>query len=864
MRRLVSKLVTFLLGFSFASLALAQASPKLREDEAKLRKSLITDLSYKVNLKLSESDPEYHGLMTILFHMTDQQPLRIDFSQGKVESLSDRNGKAVPFQYDGEAIRLAKDALKRGPNEFRIRYSAPYSNGRFGLFRYKDSLDGKVYVFSDFQPYDANRLYPLFDQPDLRAPMTLEVEVPESWQVVSTTMETSVAKAGTKGRSVWTFPATPALAPYLYSLHAGPFHVWKDPLSRLPSRLFGRASQARQVRYEEWFQYTRHALEFFEQLTGIPYPFGKMDQMLVPEFRGGMENVAAITYSEGFINPGVRTRIEQLITASVIMHELAHMWFGNLVTTSWWDNLWLNESFASYMESLAMADHPEFRDYWEDVHTMKTKGLRADAYPTTHPIVQAVPDTNSTNFDRITYNKGAAFLRVFHQRVGDVNFRKGLNLYLKTHAYGNATIEDWVKAFEKASGKPLKDFVDSWTLTAGSNTLEAAKVCSKDGRLEKLTVVQTAPEAHPTLRTRSNTIDLYSIRDGKATTYARLKADISGKTTDVPVNNLKCPDLVFLNADDSDFVHLNWNNGEKAFLLKYGERIAEPLLKLNMMSSLFTEAEQGRIPLQDYVTLLLRVIEQDQNRNVLDFARGSLSQMRNLYLYYVPDLEKRRNVASTSAQALERAFHTKGRSDGDRISIFAEMLSMLLLAENRQRLETLWEQSDRWKPALEHQGNRWTLLQSLQLLGSPKAKAWADQLKAQDQTSAGEKSYLAFEVMGWPYAKRAETVASIAAGKSAYSIADINSIMSAAFHPVRRQDMVRFLNESFLTTAQSASQNSSIFVALALVNNITPTLCDASDDARYEKVLTMSWTKNLLDTQRDQQETSRRCHRLRF
>ncbi len=856
MRRFGLCIVSLLLTFS--STILAQSSPKLSEVEAKLRKSLIKDLAYEVRLNLSETEPLYTGLMTISFQLVENAALRIDFTEGTVMTLTDRTGQPIAFTYDGEAIRLAKGTLSQGSHALNISYSAPYSKSRMGLFRYKDKLDGKVYVFSDFQPYDANRLYPLFDQPDLRAPLTLEVEVPESWQLVSTTRESSI-KAAKKGRRLWTFPATQPLPPYLYSLHGGPFAVWQDPLSPFASRLFARASQAKNVRFAEWFDFTRYAIEYFEKLTDIPYPFIKLDQMLVPEFGGGMENVASVTYSEGYIYPGVRTQAERSFVLSIILHELAHMWFGNLVTTSWWDNLWLNESFASYMQILAQADHPDFRDSWEGNHRSKFVAIRADALPTTHPIVQAVADTNSTNFDRITYNKGAAFLRVFHQKVGDESFKKGLNLYLKTHAFGNATIADWVKAFEKASGQDLKGFVDSWTLTAGTNELRAEKTCSKDGKLEQLTLVQTAPATHPTLREHTNRVDLYSIQGGQAKKYASIKAQINGERTKLALADAACPDLVFPNADDSDFSNIVWAAEELAFLLKHGEGLEDPLLKLNMMSSLFVEVEMGRIPVQGYTDLILRVLEREKNSHVLDFALRQLMNLKRFYLDIIPDLGKRKEFASKAAQSLSKAYQVPNRSDSDRIDVFGEMISMLLLVEDLKSLEAIWQKPAQWRVGLEPNDNRWLILQAMNLLGSKQAKAWAEQLKAKDTTNSGDKSYLAFQVQTWPYQKKLDTVKEIMLGKANYRQAEVNSIFESVFSPVKRDEWARFIENESLALAQVASKESSKDLATAFIRNLTVPLCNAKDKARYEKLLAMNWTQNLMDLLRDQQVSSQRC-----
>jgi aminopeptidase N len=340
----------------------------LTQADAANRSAMVGDVAYEVYVDLTESDG-YTGRVNIAFKaVSATRPLTLDFGGGTVDELN-INGQRIDADYNGAFIALPAGAIVDGRNEVRIAYRRPYSTDGSGVYRFVDPEDDRPYVYTYLWPYYANRLFPAFDQPDLKATYKLTVRAPRDWTVVSAARETSVEADG--GSAVWTFPPTERFSTYIFSLHAGPYTVWEDRAGDVPIRLFARQSLAPHVPVEEWLDVTRRGLTFYGDYFGIPYPFHKYDQLIVPDSTiGAMENVAAVTFAESFVQRGPSTRFQREDRANVILHEMAHMWFGNLVTKEWWNGLWLNESFATYMASLAVAEATDFKGAWHTFFLM--------------------------------------------------------------------------------------------------------------------------------------------------------------------------------------------------------------------------------------------------------------------------------------------------------------------------------------------------------------------------------------------------------------------------------------------------------------------------------------------------------------
>ncbi|MCC7440834.1 MAG: aminopeptidase N, partial [Bdellovibrionales bacterium] len=489
----------------------------LSKEEALYRSERVSDVRYELSFELERTSteagatPVFGGKAVVRFKLkAPAEGLTLDFVGG-TQAAAVVNGTPLGEEtYNGKFIALPAQALKVGENEAAVEFTHPYSSSGAGLYRFVDPEDKRVYVYTDFEPFDANQLFPCFDQPDLKATYLAEVSAPASWTVVSASRETEAtdlpAVEGQKGeaRKLWKFPVTSRFSTYIFPLHAGPYKIWTadEPATgtvegeTIPLRLFARQSLARYVRPDDWFPATRQGFAFFQEYFASPYPFGKYDQLIVPDFNSGaMENVAAVTFSERYVKRGVPTRDDREGLAEVILHEMAHMWFGNLVTMKWWDDLWLNESFATFMAYLAAAEATEFTDIWQGFFDdTKQWAYWEDQLVTTHPIVAEVPDTSQAfaNFDGITYGKGASALKQLSFLLSPPKFRDGVRAYMKKHAFQNTAMSDFMDSLSAASGTPLSGWTQSWLRTAGVNTISVDHAC-EGGKITRFLLTQSAP-----------------------------------------------------------------------------------------------------------------------------------------------------------------------------------------------------------------------------------------------------------------------------------------------------------------------------------------------------------------------------------
>ena len=452
-----------------------QAEDALTFDQARARKARIGEIHYKLFFDLASNKEMFSGRANVRFDLSVvDAPLTIDLSGAEVDRFV-VNGIDISPDYNGFFITIPAMALIIGSNELQVEYRHRYDKDGTGLHRFTDPEDGLTYLYTYLWPYYANRLFPAFDQPNLKATFDLQVRVPESWVVVSTA--TGAVSENSDGVSTWTFATTPRMSTYVFSLHAGPYRIWEDRAGEIPIRLFARQSLADYVAVDEWFEITRGGLEFYDRYFDISYPFGKYDQLIVPDFNiGAMENIAAVTFSEQYVQRKPSDRFEREDRASVILHEMAHMWFGNLVTKEWWSELWLNESFATLMANIALVDSTEFSDSWHRFFTInKQNAYRKDSRVTTHPIQVPVNSTADffSVFDAITYQKGSSVLKQLAHFVGYENHRVGVSNYLKEYAWGNTTLQDFIDAQSVSSGRNLDRWSQQWLYQAGFNELTA-------------------------------------------------------------------------------------------------------------------------------------------------------------------------------------------------------------------------------------------------------------------------------------------------------------------------------------------------------------------------------------------------------
>ncbi|MDH3642131.1 MAG: aminopeptidase N [Gammaproteobacteria bacterium] len=582
----------------------------LSHSDAQARGARLGNVAYQLYIDLTGVDagPDtFTGEARLTFELkTVDQALTVDFS-GAQNLLVTLNGELANIPYNGYFLTLPRSLLRRGPNELVVRYAHTYSRDGTGLHRFVDPEDGATYLYTYLWPYYANRLLPLFDQPDVKARYSLKVRAPDDWIVASA--GSGEKQAADAGSALWSFAQTPPISSYVFSLHAGPYQVWEDAGGEIPLRLMARRSLAPHVAVDEWFAVTRGGLEFFAGYFELPYPFEKYDQLIVPDFNiGAMENIAAVTINEQYVQRQPSTYAQREGRAEVILHEMAHMWFGNLVTHRWWNGLWLNESFATQMAHLALIDTTSFVSAWHRFFTVnKQRAYHRDSRVTTHPVEMPIASTAEffTVFDAITYEKGSSALKQLAHFVGAERYRRGVAEYLKTHAYSNTELADFITSQARTAERPLDDWASQWLDTVGYNSLQADFSCV-DGELSALTVEQSAESLPPALRVHRVDIGLYGLegaeRGGSLQLSAVLPAEIRGATSSIDVpEGTQCPVLVFPNHDDWTYATVTVAAAHLETIVDRLQQVADPLARSMLVQVLADRARAGDMPIAAFI-----------------------------------------------------------------------------------------------------------------------------------------------------------------------------------------------------------------------------------------------------------------------
>ncbi|MFD1215917.1 aminopeptidase N [Microbulbifer celer] len=611
--------------------------PLLTAEYAELRRQQIADVDYRIEVALDNKSESFSGRVVadVTLARDLAKPLTIDFADGKVKKVT-VDGNPVTYEYEGNFIALAPDNLGKGKHTITVEYEHPYSNDGSGLHHFKDPQDGSVYLYTHFEPYKANRFFPHFDQPDLKARYTVTVTAPGSWEVITATREEKIDELE-NGFKRWHFPQSKKFSSYIFPLHAGPYVVWESDADGIPLRLFARKTMSEYVKPEDWFKFTSESFDFFQKYFDIPYAFEKYDQVIVPDFTiGAMENVAAVTFNERYyVSRGSKTQAQRQRLANVIAHEMAHMWFGDLVTMEWWNGLWLKESFATYMASLALAENSEFDDVWQNFYLgSKQWAYGSDQLPTTHPIEVPVPNTDEafSNFDGITYGKGGSVLNQLPYYLGKEAFREGVSNYLKEFSYGNAELSDFMNALGKAAGKNLDQWTQRWLYKAGLNTISVQYQCSNN-KISELTIEQTAPKQYPTLRSQKVQLGIYRMQGDKVARVAKVPVIYSGARTAVKdAVGMPCPQILNPNDEDWAYVKTRLDGKSVATINQHINDIESPFTRLMLWQSLFDSVTDAQLPLTDWIDFALKSAGSESDINVIRLISKNLQSARN-YLY---------------------------------------------------------------------------------------------------------------------------------------------------------------------------------------------------------------------------------------
>ncbi|WP_028101477.1 aminopeptidase N [Pseudoduganella violaceinigra] len=723
----------------------------LSQADAAARSARVSNVAYVLDFTLSGQET-FRNTTSVSFDLQDNaQPLTLDLDQASIKRLV-VNGKTIAApQYNNWFITLAAADLQAGRNTVTVEFERKHSTNGEGLHRMVDPVDGRVYTYSHFEPAAAHQMFALFDQPDLKATYQVNVTAPADWTVVSTTRESQVEAVAGAPVKRWTFPASKVLSPYNFSLHAGPYKVWEDNTSaKYPMRLFARQSVADQVDAAAWFTYTAQGLAWFDGYFGVPYQYGKYDQLLVPDFLyGAMENAGAVTFAErAFLHKESMTGEEKHELASVIMHEMAHQWFGDLVTMQWWNGLWLNESFASFMGTLATAEATEFKDSaWQYFYAQGKAGAYVqDQRVTTHPIETPVPSTANAfdNIDAITYAKGASTLKQLRHLLGEETFRQGVHNYLVQYQFKNAKLDDFIGSLAAAAGRDLGQWTQDWLYQPGVNTITANYRC-KAGKIAAFSLQQSAVAQFPTLREQRVQLALMQKKGPQLRVAKVLPVTYKGASTEVAeLQGAACPDLVYPNYQDWGFVKAKLDARSAATARKDVSKVADKLLRTMLWHSMWDNVRDGDLPLNEFLDTVLANAPAENDYvllgDVLGKTQGALKYLRTMSAdapYTRASAERIASMAwartnATTGDFQRRWFNTYLAAAGSPASL--------------ARLGALLDGRSQVKGLTLGQELRWDIIAVLNRYAAPGAQARIAAEQARDKSDSGELAAVAAQV----------------------------------------------------------------------------------------------------------------------
>jgi aminopeptidase N len=611
----------------------------LTRDEAAERAGLVSVSSYEVELDLTVGSESFRSTSLVRFTAESGSATFADLvTEGPIHEIT-LNGRPLDPAAVFADSRIALDGLE-AENTLRVHADCQYSHTGEGLHRMVDPVDGGVFLYTQFEVPDARRVFADFEQPDLKATFQFTVTAPAGWELFSNSPTPKPEPAG-EGKAVWRFEPTQSISTYITALVAGDYGVVrKDYTSAngtvIPMAIAARKSLMEFLDADEVFDVTFKGFDYFEAKFDQPYPFPKYDQLFVPEYNAGaMENAGCVTFRESYVFRSKVTDAAYERRAETILHELAHMWFGDLVTMEWWNDLWLNESFATYASVRCQADATRWSHAWTTfANSEKTWAYAQDQLPSTHPIVAEIPDLEAVyvNFDGITYAKGASVLKQLVAYVGDEAFFKGLRTYFQRHAWGNTRLSDLLGALEEASGRDLAAWSKAWLETAGPNTLRPEFTLDEDGGYSTFAVLQEAPADYPTLRPHRIAVGLYEKGEAGLTRVRRLELDVDGPRTEVPeLVGVRQPDVVVLNDDDLSYTKIRFDERSIATLVESIGEFAESLPRALAWVATWDMMRNGELAASAYVEQVLSGAAKETEIGVLQSLQLQVKSAIELY-----------------------------------------------------------------------------------------------------------------------------------------------------------------------------------------------------------------------------------------
>jgi len=793
----------------------------LTRTEATERAASINVESYKVEIDLT-GGPDYFGTTT-----------RVKFSakQGSVSFIDAITNTVYSVVLNGEVLDPAKvsDGIRiqlpnlSAENELVVVAQGKYTNTGEGLHRFVDPVDGEAYLYTQFEVPDSRRMFAVFEQPDLKATFAFNITAPSYWKVVSNSA-TPEPHELREGVSVWNFEPTPRISSYITALIAGPYVEVNDHLTSssgkgVPLGVFCRKSLFEHLDAEYIFEKTKQGFAFFETQFGVAYPFEKYDQLFVPEFNAGaMENAGAVTFTETYVFRSKVTDATRERRVVTILHELAHMWFGDLVTMRWWNDLWLNESFAEYASTLATQEATEWHGAWATFASLeKSWAYRQDQLPSTHPIVAEINDLEDVqvNFDGITYAKGASVLKQLVAWVGQEPFMRGVSAYFKKHAYKNTELADLLRELEAESGRDLSEWSKLWLETAGVNLL-IPQITEADGVIQSFSILQSAISDYPYLRPHRLAVGFYDEVAGKLIRTERVELDVQGANTDVPeLVGKKRPALVLLNDDDLSYAKIRLDDRSYETALQSLSKIEDPLARALVWGSVWDATRDGEATASDFIQLVLgHIADESESTTMMTLLR----QMLTVANFYTEERNRLSSQLKVAEGLWNLAQYAKAGSDAQLqfVKFFAQFArsdaqldTISHLLSGKAQLDGLEIDTDL----------RWELLTSLSVGGKVSKDRIDTELEA-DNTANGQKAHAA-AIAALPDPKAKQEMFNKLVDTDQMSNALVNSA-SLAFGRVLNTGILEPFVDQYFDKVLSIWENKSYHMAEYLLVNLYP------------------------------------------
>ncbi|MFL6286939.1 MAG: aminopeptidase N, partial [Actinomycetes bacterium] len=640
-----------------------------------------------------------------------------------------------PAAFDNSRVHITGLAEQ---NELHIVADCAYMHTGEGLHRFVDPVDKAVYLYTQFEVIDARRMFACFDQPDLKGTFTFTVTAPDDWEVVSNSPSPEPTPLST-GTAQWSFAPTPRMSTYITALVAGPYHVVRDEHRGIPMGVFCRRSLSEYLDADRVLDVTKKGFDYFEDLFARPYPFEKYDQLFVPEFNAGaMENAGAVTILEDYVFRSKVTDAAYERRAETILHELAHMWFGDLVTMRWWDDLWLNESFATFASVICQSEATHWTNAWTTFANLeKTWAYRQDQLPSTHPISADIRDIEDVevNFDGITYAKGASVLKQLVAWVGRDAFVSGVRSYFERHAWGNTELADLLTALEETSGRDLSSWAKEWLETAGLNTLRVEFSLDESGAYTSFDVLQTAPENHPTLRSHRLAIGAYNRTGDGLVRDERLELDVIGDRTSVPqLVGSRQPDLLLINDDDLAYTKIRLDQRSAQTLIDSIGDLPDSLARALCWTAAWDMTRDAELSARDWVALVRNGLPSETDIGVL---QGVVRQAISALYLFTPTQYREEALVEFADFLLERGRSAAAGSD-HQLALFRGFVSIARTGPQLATVEAALGGSEVPEGLTIDADLRWSLVHRLVATGRA-APELIDEEFERDRTASGER-----------------------------------------------------------------------------------------------------------------------------